>query len=326
MTDTLLDAVRCYAEAYADAAGVARTPIPGLTTIRATEPSDLQYAISRPLVALVVQGTKHVTMGNQAFTFSAGDSLLITADVPTVSQITRASAAEPYLSLVLDLDLALIADLVVEMKAVPVAGGAPVRVEPTDGEVADAALRLMRLLERPASVPVLRAQLVREMHYWLLAGQHGAAIRRLGWPDGHVQRVARAVAILRAEFAKPLPVERLAAVAGMSPSSFHHHFRAVTSLSPLQFQKQLRLIEARRLILSEGVTASSAAFAVGYESVSQFTREYRRMFGLPPVQETEAAKRKGQAGSEAVEMGRPAVPRDRPERRRDTPLGHSARG
>jgi AraC-like DNA-binding protein len=134
---------------------------------------------------------------------------------------------------------------------------------------------------------------MREMHYWLLAGCHGSAIRRLGWPDGHVQRVARAVAVLRAEFARPLPVERLAAVAGMSLSSFHQHFRTVTSLSPLQFQKQLRLIEARRMMLSEGATASSAAFAVGYESVPQFTREYGRMFGLPPLRDMKAAR--GQA-------------------------------
>ena len=295
MTDTLLKAVRRYAEAFADPAGVARTPIPGLTTIRATAPSGLDYAISQPLVCLVLQGTKRVTMGNRAFTFSAGDSLLITADVPTVSRIKRASIAAPYFSLVLDLDPAVIADLAVEMKAAPVAKGAPVRHEPTDAEVTDAALRLMRLIERPASVPVLRAQLVREMHYWLLAGRHGAAIRHLGWPDGHVQRVARAVAVLRAQFAQPLRVEHLAAVAGMSPASFHQHFRTVTSLSPLQFQKQLRLIEARRLMLSDGVTASSAAFAVGYQSVSQFTREYGRMFGLPPVRETKTARGNGQA-------------------------------
>ena len=117
-----------------------------------------------------------------------------------------------------------------------------------------------------------------------------AAIRRLGWPGSHAQRVARAVAVLRADFAQPLPVESLAALAGMSPSSFHQHFRAVTSLSPLQFQKQLRLIEARRLMLSEGVSASIAAFAVGYESVPQFTREYGRLFGLPPVRDTQAAR------------------------------------
>jgi AraC-like DNA-binding protein len=288
MVETLLKTVRRHTQAYADPAGVARTPIPGLTTICATTPSDLQYAISRPLICLVLQGTKQVTMGKQAFTFSAGDSLLITADVPTVSQITHANIATPYLSLVLDLDPTLIADLVVEMKAAPVANGAPVRVEPTDGEVANAALRLMQLLDRPGSVPVLHRQLVREMHYWLLAGRLGAAIRNLGWPNSHAQRVARAVAVLRAEFRQSLRVEHLAAVAGMSPSSFHQHFRTVTSLSPLQFQKQLRLIEARRLMLSEGMNASSAAYAVGYESVPQFNREYARMFGLPPVRSMRA--------------------------------------
>jgi AraC-like DNA-binding protein len=294
---TLLHAVGRYARAHANADGLALTPIPGLATVRATTPSGLLHAVSRPLVCLVVQGSKQVTMGTQAFPFSAGDSLLITADVPTVSQITRASAAAPYLSLALELDLAVIAELAAEMGAERVADPAPVRVDPTEAEVADAALRLMRLLDRPASVPVLQAQLVREMHYWLLAGKHGSAIRRLGWPDGHAQRVARAVAVLRAEFARQLPVERLAAVAGMSPSSFHQHFRAVTSLSPLQFQKHLRLIEARRLMMSEGASASKAAFAVGYESVSQFTREYGRLFGLPPVKDAKAVRNRAEAAA-----------------------------
>ncbi|KAF1707478.1 AraC family transcriptional regulator [Pseudoxanthomonas sacheonensis] len=291
MTHTLLQAVRRYVETYADPAGVAQTPIPGLTTIRSVTPSGLQHAISQPLVCLVLQGSKQVAMGTQSFSFGAGDSLLITADVPTVSQITCASADAPYLSLVLELDPAVIADLAMQMKEeATIADGTPVRVEPTDAEVADAALRLMRLLDRPASIPVLHAQLVRELHYWLLEGKHGAAIRRLGWPDGHARRVGRAVALLRAEFARPLPVDRLAATAGMSPSSFHHHFRAVTSLSPMQFQKQLRLIEARRLMMSEGRSTSSAAFAVGYESVPQFTREYGRMFGLPPGKDREAVR------------------------------------
>jgi len=287
---TLLQAVSRYAETHANKAGLAQTPIPGLTTVRATAPSGLVHAISQPLICLVLQGSKQVTMGAESFAFTAGDSLLITADVPTVNQITHASLTAPYLSLVLELDPAVIADLAVQMKTALEADNMPVRVGPTEEEVADAALRLMRLLDRPAAVPVLNAQLVREMHYWLLAGRLGAAIRRQGWPDGHAQRVARAVSVLRADFAQPLPVERLAAVAGMSPSSFHQHFRNVTSLSPLQFQKQLRLIEARRLMMSEGVSASSAAFAVGYESVPQFTREYGRMFGLPPVKDTEAVR------------------------------------
>jgi len=290
MVDTLLNAVRRYTDTHADPAGLAQTPIPGLATVRATSPTDLVHAISRPLVCLVLQGGKQVVMGTQVFAFAAGESLLITADVPTVSQVTRASATAPYLSLVLELDPAIISELALQMRSGFVAESAPIRIEPTDAEVADAALRLMRLVDRPDAVPVLHALRVRELHYWLLAGRHGAAIRRLGWPEGHAQRVARAVAVLRAEFAGPLPVERLATVAGMSLSSFYRRFRAVTSLSPLQFQKQLRLIEARRLMVAESASASCAAVAVGYESVPQFTREYGRMFGLPPVRDAEAAR------------------------------------
>lgn len=288
MTETLLDVVRRYLETTDADAGLAQTPIPGLTTLRSTTPSGLVHAIYRPLVCLVLQGSKQVAMGIDSFAFGAGDSLLVTADVPIVSQITRASAEAPYLALALELDLAVIADLAMQMKDEAATDASPpLRVDATDAEVADAALRLMQLLDRPAAIPVLHAQRVRELHYWLLQGKHGAAIRRLGLPDGHAQRVGRAVALLRAEFAQPLPVDRLAAAADMSASSFHQHFRAMTSLSPLQFQKQLRLIEARRLMMSEGRSASGAAFAVGYESVPQFTREYRRMFGLPPGKDSE---------------------------------------
>jgi AraC-like DNA-binding protein len=290
MIETLLTSVRRYVDAHADPAGHAQTTVPGLATICLRESSGLMHAISRPLVCLVLQGGKEVAMGGERFTLGAGDSLLITADVPIVSQITRASGAAPYLSLVMELDPAVIAELTLEMRTAGDGAPAPVRVDPTDAEVADAALRLMHLLDRPGALPVLHTQLVRELHYWLLAGRHGAAIRRLGWPAGQAHRVARAVAILRAEFAQTLPVARLAAAAGMSLSSFHQHFRAVTSLSPLQFQKQLRLIEARRLMMSEGVSVGSAAFAVGYESVPQFTREYGRMFGLPPARDVETAR------------------------------------
>ncbi|SMH62723.1 AraC family transcriptional regulator [Azospirillum agricola] len=292
---SLLDAVRRHADAHADRDGIARTAIAGLTTIRALGPTDLVYAISRPLVALVVQGAKRVTMGVHGFDFAAGESLLVAADVPTVSQITRASPAAPYYSLVLELDPAIIAELCGAMTPEAGTDAAPVRVDPTEAEVADAASRLMHLFDRPDSLPVLGKPMVRELHYWLLAGRHGPTIRRLGWPGEQGQRIARAVALLRSDFAKPLRVEQLAALAGMSPSSFHKHFRAVTTLSPLQFQKQLRLIEARRLMLAEGRPASHAAFEVGYESVPQFTREYGRLFGRPPVRDVRAAKEGGLA-------------------------------
>lgn len=290
MTQAFLEAVRRYADANADGLGVARTSIPGLSMIRATRPSELQYAINRPLVALVVQGSKRVTMGSDTYEFGAGESLLIAADVPTISQITRATAGVPYYSLVLELDPAVIEPLAMEMRVVQASVGGPVRVDPIETEVTDAAVRLVRMLDRPAALPVLQAQLVRELHFWLLSGRHGSAIRSLGVTDSHAQRIARAVALIRERFAEPLGVERLAEIAGMSLSSFHQHFRAITSLSPLQFRKQLRLIEAKRMMLSDGQPVSNAAYAVGYESVPQFTRDYGRMFGAPPVRDIKQAR------------------------------------
>ncbi len=294
MSSTLLECVRRYADANVDRFGVARTPIPGLIAMRATAPSEMQYAISKPLVALVLQGSKRVTMGSTTFDFGAGDSLLIAADVPNVSQITRANAAVPYYSLVLDIDPAVTQALVLEIGVAQTETGAPIRVDQTEREVADAALRLVRLLDRPDSIPILQAQLVREIHYWLLSGRHGAGIRSLGFADSHANRIAQAVAVIRAEYAETLPVERLAEAAGMSISSFHQHFRAVTSLPPLQFQKQLRLIEARRMMISEGAAISNAAYAVGYESIPQFTREYGRLFGSPPAKDVRESAGKRQ--------------------------------
>lgn len=203
--------------------------------------------------------------------------------------------AGPYLALVLELDLAILAELAVRMANETEQDRQPVRLERTDDDVAGVALRLMRLLDRPDAVPILHASLVRELHYWLLAGRHGATLRQLGVQDGRSRRLTRAVAMLRAGYAESMPVARLAAAAGMSLSSFHQHFKDATSLSPLQFQKQLRLIEARRLLISEGASASSAAFAVGYESVPQFTRDYGKLFGQPPVRDAKAVRGRAQA-------------------------------
>lgn len=292
--DALLEAIRRHADLNPAGSPVA-TAIPGLAIVRATAPSDLVHDVLRPMVCLVRQGAKRVSMGPQDFDFAAGDSLLITADIPTTSRITRASAAAPYYSLALELDPAVIADLVAQMQPAPDDLHLPVRVSPTEDDVADAALRLMRLLDQPGALPVLQAQGVRELHYWLLAGRHGDAIRRLGWPGGHVERIARAVKRLRRDFARPLPVEHLAAEAGMSASAFHLHFKRITSLSPLQFQKRLRLIEARKLMRVQGLSASSAAYSVGYESVPQFTREYGRMFGVTPMADARAVITAGMA-------------------------------
>ncbi|MEC4722818.1 AraC family transcriptional regulator [Noviherbaspirillum sp. CPCC 100848] len=295
MDTDLFNAARRYADSHVDANGVAKTPIPGLVILRETMPTPLQYAISKPLVALVLQGTKRVSIGKSTFNFGAGESLLITTDVPTVSQITKASLDQPYYSFVMELDAKVIAGLVMEMGSAPFSAGEPVRIDPTETEVADSALRLMLLLDRPGALSVLKDQLIRELHFWLLSGRHGGAIRALGVNDSHAQRIARAIALLRSNFAKPIRIEDLADAAGMSLSAFHAHFRTITSLSPLQFQKQLRLIEARQAMLASGSTISSAAFAVGYESVSQFTREYARMFGIPPARYIREAKSRMQS-------------------------------
>ena len=290
MSTALLEVASRYADTHVDAHGLARTPIPGLVILRATAATALQYAISKPLVALVLQGSKRVSMGTHTFDFGAAESLLITTDVPTVSQITSASLDKPYYSVVLELDPAVIATLVEEIGSVPFMAGLPIHVDPTEIEVSDATRRLLGLLDRPASLSVLRDQQLRELHYWLLCGQHGGAIRALGVTDSHARRIARAVHMIRSSFRKPLRMEQLADAAGMSLSAFHAHFRSATSLSPLQFQKQLRLIEARRTMLAEGVTIANAAFTVGYESVPQFTRDYGRVFGQPPARDIRTAR------------------------------------
>ena len=290
MTDRLLEHARRYADTHFDRNGVAATPVEGLVILRETAPSMLQFAVSKPLVALVLQGRKRVMMGGRTFEFGAGESLLITTDVPTVSQITKASWALPYYSLVLELDPAIIGDLVDQIGPAPFEPDQPVRVDPTEMEIADGALRLVRLFDRPATLAVLGPQLSRELHYWLLSGRHGGGIRALGVTDSHAQRIARAVALLRNHYAEPVRIEALAEAAGMSLSAFHVHFRRITSLTPLQFQKQLRLIEARRRMLAHGEAISDAAYGVGYESVPQFTREYARMFGQPPARETRQAR------------------------------------
>ncbi|SFC22283.1 AraC-type DNA-binding protein [Kosakonia oryzae] len=282
-TAALLRVARKYADAHRNKEGVATTPIPGVFILSESAPSLLQFAITKPLVAFVLQGRKQVTMGSHTFDFGAGESLLVTADVPTVSQVITASAATPYYSLVVELDAAVITELVGDMGKLQATPDLPVRVDQIEEDVAEAALRLLKLLDRPHALKMLGRQLVRELHYWLLSGRYGKSVRALGNTDSHARRIARAVEIIRTQYDRPLRIKMLADAAGMSISVFHTHFRNVTTLTPLQFQKQLRLVEARRRMLAEGAAVSTAAHGVGYESVTQFTREYSRMFGQPPA-------------------------------------------
>ena len=213
-------------------------------------------------------------------------------------RVVVASQTQPYIALAVELDFAVMRQLMAEL---PVPSGraataadasASLWVGDSDAAALDCGLRLMRLLDRPDSIPALYAGILKELHYWLLCGRHGAVLRRLALPDSHAQRIAAAVQLLRQGFRQPLLVEHLAAAASMSASAFHRRFKAMTTLTPIQFQKQLRLVEARRLMLNEGRAASRAAGEVGYESVSQFTREYARMFGAPPRRDVRDGKGK----------------------------------
>lgn len=285
MAHELKQVVQRRADRQGEAPVGIATPVRGLYLVKRTSPSKLEHAVMQPLVCLVVQGSKRVSLSSGTTLYGGGDMMIVTGNVPTVSRISKASAAEPYLALALELDVAVVADLVMnapEVHSHPTA-------QDTRDELRDALRRLVLLLDRPQSLAVLRDSVVREIHHWLLLGRQGLAVRQLGSPDSHARRIARAVAILRTDYAKPVNIERLATAAGMSRSGFHQHFRAITSLTPLQFQKQLRLIEARRLIVSSGKVVSQVAFDVGYESTSQFSREYTRMHGQPPTRDKRVA-------------------------------------
>lgn len=295
MNQPLLDAARRHADAHADRFGIARIAVPGMIVRRATTPGEEEYEIQHPHLCLVIQGEMEVRIGSVTRSFGAGDMMITAADGPTVTRISGASPDAPYLSFSLHLDYALISSLLAEIElACPGRAEAPPS-RCTDAEVSDAALHLIRLTDHPESVPVLQDQLIREIHYWLLTGRHGPSLRPLGYADGPSQRIARAVRTVRKNPGKPIAIDDLAAISGMSVSGFHRHFRALTSLTPLQFQKQLMLLEARRLMLFAGFQASESARAVGYESVTQFTREYAKFFGLPPAREIAAAR--GRAGT-----------------------------
>jgi AraC-like DNA-binding protein len=284
MANDLKQAVQQHMQGHGDATDYVLNPLRGLYLVRRTMPSELEHTVVQPLVCLVLQGCKQVNLASGVRSYAAGNTMIVTGNVPTMSRISKASVATPYLALAFDLDISVITDLVVSAPELH----ASLTPQDTSAELDDALRRLVLLLDRPESLTVLKDGLIREIHHWLLLGRQGQDIRHLGSPDSHARRIARAVAILRANYPKPVQIERLAEAAGMSRSGFHQHFRAITSLTPLQFQKQLRLIEARRLIVSSGKILSQVAFDVGYESTSQFSREYARMYGKPPSREKRA--------------------------------------
>lgn len=267
--------------------------IEGLYLTRRCSPSGRLHVDQRPSFWLVVGGRKCLTVGDDDLHYGVGDCLLVALDLPATARITQASEAEPHLCVGVAIDPARLAELMGRLPAS--AAQAPdgvrgVAVNPASPELLDATLRLLRLLDRPQDIAAMAPLIHQEILYRLLSGPHGARLLHIAMAEGQGQRITRAVAWLRERFADTLRIEALAEHVGMSESSLHHHFKAVTGMTPMQYQKQLRLYEARRLMLVEGLDVGAAGFSVGYQSPSQFSREYRRLYGLPPARDVEALR------------------------------------
>lgn len=265
-------------------------PLKGLHLHRVSTPTGLVHGVIDLAFCVIAQGRKEILLGDQRCQYDPAHYLLATVELPIVSQVTEASATRPYLSLRLELDPALVGSVLVEAGHVAPRISAEVRalnVSPLDDPLLDAVVRLVRLLDSPAESRFLAPLITREIIYRLLMGEQGDRLRQIAVLGGQTYRIARAIERLRKDFDQPLRIDGIARELGMSVSGFHHHFKAVTAMSPLQFQKRLRLQEARRLMLGEGLDATSAAYRVGYHDPSHFTREYKGLFGLPPVRDVE---------------------------------------
>ena len=265
-------------------------PLKGLRIHRASSPTESVHGMSGFAFCVIAQGSKEVLLGDNRYQYDPAHYLLATAELPVVSQVIEASQERPYLSLRLELDPTLVGSVMVEAGHFSPRSHADVRainVSSLDANLLDAVVRLVRLLDTPAEAPFLAPLITREIVYRLLMGEQGDRLRHIAVQGGHTHRIARAIERLREEFDQPLRIDDIARELGMSVSSFHHHFKAVTAMSPLQFQKQMRLQEARRLMLGEGLDAASAGYRVGYNDASHFNREYKRLFGLPPLRDVE---------------------------------------
>jgi len=275
--------------------GIHATAIPCLFLSRASQPSVPMYGLHEPALCIIAQGRKEVLLGGNRFLYGPEQCLVVSVDLPVVGQVTEATPDVPYLGLRLDLEPGQLGELMLEMgmkasdgRRNPETG---LSVTPVGPQLLDTAVRLLRLLDTPRDIPVLAPLVVREVLYRLLSGEQAECLRHIALSDHRQQSVNRAISWLKEHFAEPFRIETLARFANVSPSALHHNFKAVTSMSPLQYQKRLRLQEARRLMLGESLDAAMASHSVGYESPSQFSREYSRLFGAPPSQDIAQLRR-----------------------------------
>jgi len=265
-------------------------PMEGVRLRRASSPTELGHGTSHPSFCVIAQGSKDVRLGDRDYRYDPAHYLVATAALPIASRIVEASEERPYLGLVLTLDPVLVGSVMVELgRPAPRSNAAAtaIAVSPLDDGLLNAVVRLVRLLDTPADARFLAPLIKREIVYRLLVGPQGDRIRQVATLGGETNRITRAIEQLRTDFDRPLRIEDLARDLGMSVSGFHHHFKEVTAMSPLQFQKQLRLQEARRLMLGEQLDATTAGFRVGYDDTSHFSREYKRLFGNPPMRDVE---------------------------------------
>ncbi len=274
--------------------GIHPAVIAGLQCIRLSAPNDELPHVYKPCVCVIVQGEKQVLLEDEIYRYAPPQFLAVSVDLPLLGQVTAASAAEPYLCLAIDLDARTIADLLAQSDDAGWSRSDTARglfVGDLDDATLESVVRLARLLDAPRDIPVLAPMAMREFHYRLLRSPYGAAVAQMAIAGSNTHKVGQIIRRMRTQYAEPIRVEELASQANMSPSSFHQHFKAVTAMSPLQYQKRLRLTEARGLLLGGGTDAASAAYRVGYQSVSQFSREYARLFGAPPMRDVEALRR-----------------------------------
>ena len=273
--------------------GVHRTGIPRLSLIRYSRPTEPLHALQEPSVGIIVQGKKRVLWGEEVYTFDRNQYLVVSVDLPVVMQVVEADPETPYLCFRLDLDTAVLGELLTRAGPAATNGKASspgLVLGPTDPELLDAAIRLVRLLDAPRDIGVVAPLVEREILYRLLVGDQSRTVRQISLSDGKLRQVSRAIHWIKEHFREPFSVGVIAREASMSHSALHNHFKEVTSMSPLQYQKRLRLQEARRLILDSSLDVAEAGFSVGYESPSQFSRDYRRLFGAPPLRETRTLK------------------------------------
>lgn len=289
MTSPLLRAVTEFVDSQGGGEGYFPLPMTGAHVIRAFREVEANHSLYRPSLCVVVQGEKQFLVGDESLHYGTMQALVVSVDLPACGRIIAASPELPFLGVTIEFDPAVLRDVLNSIDDPPRISdrdGPAMFIADVEAALADCIVRLVGLAANPRAMPVLYPAILREIYYWLLTGPHGNDICRLALPETHLARVAKAIWLLRENFAQALPVERLASTAGMSLSSFHHHFKTLTSMSPLQFQKKLRLLEARRLLLSDAVTVTDAAYRVGYESTSQFSREYSRAFGVPPKRDS----------------------------------------